>query len=128
MKIVIKIISVLAIIVGIMAVVTGSRVLLGVFDPDYKYFTELVSYNVIMGAVSVIAGIFIWQRNSKAIIYSSIIAGLHFLVLLSFITLFSNVISDHSINAMAFRSIAWILFSVIIWKSNLQTTKDETSK
>ncbi|MEE9432192.1 MAG: hypothetical protein V3V16_14170 [Melioribacteraceae bacterium] len=128
MKIVIKIISVLAIIVGIMAVVTGSRVLLGVFDPGYKYFTELVSYNVIMGAVSVIAGIFIWQRNSKAIIYSSIIAGLHILVLLSLITLFSDVISDHSINAMTFRSIAWIIFSVIIWKSNLQTTKDETSK
>ncbi len=127
MRIIIKIISVLAIIIGIMAVVTGSRVLLGVFDPGYKYFTELVSYNVIMGTVSVIVGVFIWRRNSKAFISSSIIAGLHILVLLSLITLFSDIISSHSISAMTFRSIVWIIFSIIIWKSNLLTTKDETS-
>ena len=63
MKIVMKIVAVLATIIGIMAVVTGSRVLTGMFDPGYNYFTELISYNVTMGAVSVIAGIYIWQKK-----------------------------------------------------------------
>jgi hypothetical protein len=66
MKIIIKIIAVLAIIIGTMAVVTGSRVLLGMFIPDYQFFTALVSYNVIMGTLSIVASILIWKRNKNA--------------------------------------------------------------
>jgi len=118
MKIAIKIVAVLATIIGIMAVVTGSRVLIGMFDPGYNYFTELISYNIIMGAVSVIAGIYIWQKNNKAILFALFITGAHIIVFLLLKTVFSDVISDHSVNAMTFRSIAWIIFTAIIWKSN----------
>ena len=117
MKIVIRIVAVLAAIIGTMAVVTGSRVLIGIFDPGYQYFTELVSYNVIMGAVSVIAGILIWRKNSKALLFAYFITGAHIIVFLLLKTAYSDVISDHSINAMTFRSIAWTIFTVIIWKS-----------
>ncbi len=116
MNIVIKIVAVLATIIGIMAVVTGSRVLVGMFDPGYNYFTELISYNVIMGAVSVIAGIYIWQKNNKAILFALFISVAHIIVLLLLKTVFSDVISDHSVNAMTFRSVAWIAFTVIVWK------------
>jgi len=116
MKIVIKIVAVLATIIGIMAVVTGSRVLLGFFDPDYQYFSELVSYNVIMGAVSVITGIYIWQKNNKAIFFALFITSAHIIVFLLLKTVFSDVISDHSVNAMTFRSVIWIVFTVIVWK------------
>ena len=128
MKIVIRIIAILAAIIGLMAVITGLRVLGGLFDPGYQYFTTLVTYNVIMGAVSVIAGTLIWQRNSKAILYSGIIAILHILVLLSLITIFNDIISDHSIGAMTFRSIAWIVFTVIVWVDNSKRAVVKGSK
>ncbi len=116
MKIAIRIVAVLATLIGIMAVVTGSRVLLGLFDPGYQYFTSLISYNVLMGAVSVIAGIFIWKRNSKVLFLAYFIAGAHIIVLILLMTVFSEIISDHSINAMTFRSVVWTIFSIIIWK------------
>ena len=118
MKIVVRIVAVATAIMGIMAVVTGSRVLLGMFDPGYQFFTSLIVYNVIIGAVSVIAGVFIWQRKSKALLLAYFITGAHIIVFLLLKTVFSDIISDHSVNAMTVRSIAWIIFSVIIWKGN----------
>ncbi|MBL1213308.1 MAG: hypothetical protein HND52_08130 [Ignavibacteriae bacterium] len=116
MKIVLKITAVLAAAIGIMAIVTGSRVLFGFFDPGYPYFTSLIIYNIIMGSVSVFAGIYIWRQHSRALLYACIIGGLHILVLLSLLTIFNDVISNHSIGSMTFRSAAWIIFSLVVWK------------
>lgn len=118
MKIVIRIVAVLAALVGIMAVVAGSRVLLGLLVPDYQYFTSLIVYNVFMGIVSVIAGVIIWKRNNNSLLCASIISSFHIIVLLLLLTVFNDVISGHSINAMTFRSVAWVIFSIIIWKGN----------
>ncbi len=120
-----KIIAIIAIIIGLMAVITGSRVLLGVFDPGYKYFLTLVSYNVIMGAVSIVAGILIWKQSSKAVLFSGVIASFHIIVFLLLVTVFSDIISDHSISAMTFRSVVWIIFTFIIWKVNLKLEERE---
>ncbi len=38
MKVIIKIVSVVAVIIGIMAIVAGGTVLLGISSPDYQYF------------------------------------------------------------------------------------------
>jgi len=116
MKIIMRIIAVLASIIGIMAAITGSGVLLGMFDPGYQYFLTLIVYNITMGLISVIAGVLIWQRFYSALILSSFITGAHIIVFLLLKTIFSDVISDHSVNAMAFRSVAWIIFSIVIWK------------
>lgn len=118
MKILIKITAVIAVIIGFMAVVTGSRVLLGIFDPGYQYFASLVSYNVLIGAFSVYVGILMWQMHKKALLYSFIITGLHIIVLFLLLTIFNDVISTNSIGAMSFRSIVWSVFSLIIWKGN----------
>ena len=123
MKIAVRIIAVLASVIGIMAAITGSRVLLGNFDPGYQYFRSLIIYNIIMGLVSVFAGVLIWKRNNKAFFLAPFITAAHILVFLLLKTVFSDVISDHSVNAMAFRSIAWIIFSVVIWKGNPQIVK-----
>ncbi len=123
MKIVIRIIAVLASIIGIIAAINGSRVLLGSFDPGYQYFTTLIVYNITLGLVSVIAGVLIWKRLNTALLLSFFIAGAHIIVLLLLITIFSDVISDHSVNAMTFRSVAWIIFSIVIWKGESQLDK-----
>ena len=116
MKYLNKAVAVIAIIIGSMAVITGLRVIGGFFDPGYQYFLTLVSYNVIMGAVSVIVGIYIWLQNRNALIYSGIITAAHIIVLLLLLTIFSDVISDHSIGAMVFRSVVWIIFTLVVWK------------
>ena len=126
MKIVIKIIAVLASFIGIMATITGSLVLLGLFDPGYDYFTSLIAYNIIMGLVSLFAGVLIWKRNSKALLVASIITVGHIVVYLLLKTVFSDIISDHSVNAMTFRSVFWIILSIIVWKGN--STFDKTEK
>ena len=124
MKIVIKIVAVLATLIGIMAVITGSRVLLGLFVPDYQYFTSLVSYNVIIGAVSIIAGILIWQRNSIVLFFAYFITGAHIIVFLLLKTVFSDIISDHSVNAMTFRSVIWVIITMTIWKGMPKAQKE----
>lgn len=117
MKIIIRIIAVLAVLIGITAVITGLRVIGGFFDPGYQYYLTLVSYNVIMGAISVMAGIYIWQQNKYALKYSIVIMISHIIVLLSLVMIFSDIISTHSIGAMTFRSSAWLIFTIIIWKA-----------
>ena len=123
MKIVIKIIAVFAAIMGIMAAITGTRVLLGMFDPGYQYFTTLIIYNVIIGIISVVAGWFIWKQKNVALFFTYIITAAHIIVFLLLKTIFSDIISTHSVNAMTFRSVAWIIFSIIIWRSNFQPDK-----
>jgi hypothetical protein len=128
MKILIKIVAIVASLLGIMAAITGSRVLLGVFDPGYQYFTVLITYNVIMGIVSVVAGWFIWKQKNVALFFSYFITSAHIIVFLLLKTLFSDVISEHSVGAMTFRSVAWIIFTLIIRKNNSTLTKETESK
>ena len=116
MNIILKIVAVAAAIMGLMAVITGSRVLLGVFDPGYQFFTVLLVYNVVMGVVSILAAFFIWKQESIANYITYFITGAHIFVLLLLITVFNDIISDHSVNAMTFRSVAWTIFSLLIWK------------
>ncbi len=118
MKIITKILSVVAVIIGLMAVVVGTRVLFGVFDPGYQYYTSLISYNIILGIVSIITAFLIWKRNGKALLFSGIITGLHFSVLISLLTIFSDIISDHSVKAMTFRFVIWLVITIVLWKLN----------
>jgi hypothetical protein len=120
MKIVIKITAVLAIVMGIMPIVTGSRVLFGFFDPGYQYFTILILYNIIMGSASVFVGIYIWRNHRRALFYSILIAGSHTIVLLLLLLVFNNIISDESVVAMTVRSALWIIFTIIVWKGNMK--------
>ncbi len=124
----IKIVSAIAIIIGIMSVITGLRVIGGFFDPGYQYYLTLVSYNVIMGAVSVIAGIYIWQRNRNGLIFSKIITAAHITVLLLLLILFNDIISDHSIGAMIFRSIAWLIILLVVWRGKSKIKEVKSNK
>lgn len=116
MKITLKIVAILATLIGLMAIVTGTRVLLGFFDPDYVYFETLIVYNIVMGLFSVIVGILIWLKNDKSLLLSFIITGFHIVMLLSLLTIYREIISNHSIGAMIFRSSVWVIFSSLIWK------------
>lgn len=116
-----KITAVFAVIIGLLSVLTGTSVLLKIFDPGYQFFILLIFYNMIMGFVSIVAGILIWKKNSRSLLVSYVITCFHIIVLLLLITIFKDVISSNSIGAMAFRSVIWIIFSLTVRKGNLKT-------
>jgi len=113
-KILLNMAAVVAVVLGTMAVITGTRVLTGSFVPGYTVLPLLVIYNVSMGAVSILAGILIWKRHRLANLLSGLITVAHIIVLLSLLTLFADIVARQSIMAMLFRSVIWVsIFSVV---------------
>ena len=111
-----KIVAGLAFLLGLMAVITGTRVLLGAFIPDYTVLPVLVIYNVLAGIVSIIAGILIWKKHQLAVLLSGIIAASHIGVLISLLTIFNTIVAQASIKTMIVRSVVWIIFFLIVKK------------
>ena len=59
-----RVAAILAVALGLLSVREGGAVLLGVTVPAYHVLPWLVWYNVVMGAVSVAAGVGIWKQLS----------------------------------------------------------------
>ncbi len=115
----IKIAAVVAAGIGLMAIVIGSKVLMGVFTPDYHIIPWLVKYNVIMGIISIIAGVVIWLNHRFCVKLTAFVALTHISVLILLLTVFVSVVADHSIKAMIFRSVTWVvLFVIVLRKTN----------
>jgi len=123
-NVLLKIAAAIATLLGLMSVITGTRALTGFFDPGYQTFNILISYNVLMGVVSVIAGYFIWKKHKRSLELSAIITIGHIGVLLSLITVFRNIIAYQSIEAMIFRSVVWVLIFSIVLAVNNTRLKD----
>ena len=102
-----KIAAGLALFIGLMSVIAGTRVLLGVSTPDYHVLDWLVSYNVIVGIISIIAATLIWQRDWQASPTSLVIIAAHAIVLILLLTVFSESVAMDSIMAMVFRVGVW---------------------
>jgi len=115
-KYLIKIVAGIALLLGLMAVFSGTRVLTGYFEPGYNVLPWLVYYNVFMGLVSLFAAFLIWKENAKALLVSGIITAGHISVLFSLLTIFSSVVATHSIKAMTFRSSIWLILILVVWK------------
>ncbi len=120
-----KIAAGLAMLIGLMSAITGSRALLGLFDPGYQTFPILILYNILMGLVSILAAWLIWKNHKQAFTLSAMITSGHILVLISLITVFRDIIAIQSIHAMIFRSVLWILILLmLIWdRASIRTTK-----
>ncbi len=63
MKIMHKIAAILALLIGGMSVISGSKVLLGIDVKDYTVLNWLVTYNVIFGAISMVVAYLIWKNK-----------------------------------------------------------------
>ena len=112
MKILKKVGAILALIIGLMSVMAGSKVLLGIDTKDYNILTWLVYYNVIFGVISVVVAYFIW--NNKVIAKSLIlfVIAMHFLVFM-YLKFVSNTVAAESIKAMLFRTSIWVLIVIL---------------
>jgi len=117
-----KIAAVVAVVMGLMATVTGTRVLVGTFVPNYHVLPWLVKYNVTMGIVSIFTGIVLWVRAKIALRLTALVTVVHVTVLALLLTVFHSVVATHSVRAMVFGSVVWLILFVLVWKKSALAT------
>ncbi len=102
-----KIASVLAFIIGGMAIFAGGQVLLGK-DPGYYVIDWLPVYNYTVGILTVfITAILIWVNNRFALAAAIGTFSVHALVMLALQTAYHSVVAPDSIMAMTIRLVVW---------------------
>lgn len=104
-----KIASVLAFIIGGMAIFAGGQVLLGK-DPGYYVINWLPLYNYTAGILTVfITAIFIWNNSRIAMPAAIGTFGIHALVMLILQTAYREVVAMDSVVAMTLRLSVWVV-------------------
>jgi hypothetical protein len=114
-----RVAAVLGTMVGLLTITEGGRVLLGVTIPAYPVLTWLVWYNVVMGVVSVAAGVGIWMQRPWSIDLGVNILAFHAIVFAGLVGMqkFGQPVAMVSIFAMMFRTFIWIIIvSLVKWK------------
>ncbi|MDF1517571.1 MAG: hypothetical protein RQ864_09955 [Lutibacter sp.] len=107
--------AILALLIGIMSVVSGSMVLLNYNIPSYNVLNWLVVYNVILGGISLVAAILIWKNNKSARKITLAILISHLLVFL-YLYFISREVALESIKAMGFRVSVWTVVFLLTYK------------
>ncbi|HSQ47921.1 MAG TPA: hypothetical protein VLM44_13500 [Lutibacter sp.] len=115
MRILYKIAAIIALLIGIMSVISGLMVLLNYNIPNYNVLNWLVVYNVILGGISLVTAILIWKNNKSArkIIVAILISHLLVCLYLYFIT---QEVALESIKAMGFRVSVWTVIFLLTYK------------
>ena len=119
MRILHKLLVLVAVLFGLATIFASSRVLLGA-DPGYSVYQPLLIYNAVMGVMYVLAGITAW-RNVKRGMYAALtVLILNLLVLSVIYYLYTEEgpIALESLSAMILRSTVWlVLFNGFGWLS-----------
>ncbi len=113
---------VLAGLIGIMSVISGSTVLLGLREVQYTVLNGLLVYNVAVGALSVIIAYLIWKNFMLSKKYISLILIFHASVL-AYLYFFSETVAMESIKAMTFRVGIWILIFILVLPGQTEKQK-----
>lgn len=110
-----RIASVLALVIGLMAVFAGGKVLLGIL-PDYYVIDWLPIYNFALGVISIFfSSIVIWKNNKLALPAAFGTFSLHAIVMLILQTAYREVVATDSIVAMTVRLSVWILIIILLF-------------
>ena len=121
-KILLKIASILAFIIGAMAIFAGGQALLGK-DPGYYVINWLLLYNYTVGILTVfITAALIWKNSRFSMPAAIGTFSLHALVMVILQTAFSEVVAADSIRAMFVRLVVW---GIILSLMFLQRRKDK---
>jgi hypothetical protein len=114
-----KIASILALIIGSMAIFAGGKVLLG-NDPGYYVINWVPVYNYTAGILTVfITTILLWRGSKHALLLAIATFSAHALVMIILQSIFQDVVAKESIIAMTVRLIVWsiILILMVVQKS-----------
>ena len=102
-----KFASVLAFIIGGMAIFAGGKVLLG-NDPGYYVINWLPLYNYTLGILTLfITAVLIWRNSGLAKPLALGTFGLHALVMIVLQAAYRDVVAPDSLQAMTLRLVVW---------------------
>ncbi len=98
-----------------LAVLAGSRVLLGLDVPDYVVLPWLVRYNVGAGLFGVAVAVGLWLRHSWAITAGAALAAAHgaILAVLIVMRLGGGAVANDSLGAMTLRTVVWSAIALV---------------
>jgi len=104
-----KITSVLAFMIGAMAIFAGGQVLMGK-NPGYYVINWLVLYNYTIGILTVFdTAILVWTKSRIALPAAIGTLGLHALVMLVLQTAYHDIVAPDSLRAMTIRLVVWAI-------------------
>jgi hypothetical protein len=110
-----KIASLLAFIIGAMAIFAGGRTLLGK-DPGYYVINWLLLYNYTLGILTVfVTAILIWTGSRFARSAATGTFALHVLVMLVLLLAYRTVVAPDSLVAMTVRIVIWGIILGLLW-------------
>ena len=122
-----KIASILAFIIGAMAIFAGGKVLLGI-DPGYYVINWVPVYNYTMGILTVfITALLIWKNSRLAIAATIGTFSLHALIMLLLQTVFRDTVASESIQAMTLRLIVWAIILGLMFIRSRQLVRRDSS-
>ena len=122
-----KIASILAFIIGAMAIFAGGKVLLGI-DPGYYVINWVPVYNYTMGILTVfITALLIWKNSRLAIPATIGTFSLHALIMLLLQTVFRDTVASESIQAMTLRLIVWAIILGLMFIRSRQLVRRDSS-
>ena len=103
--------AIVAVLFGVVTLVSGGRVLLGA-DPGYVVYRPLLVFNTVMGAVYLLTGAMAWFDVRSGRRGALLIVVLNALMLAFIAWLFlagSGVVARQSVAAMSFRTVVWLV-------------------
>lgn len=117
-----KFASILALIIGAMAVFSGGKALF-VQDPDYNVIDWLLIYNFSIGIISAfVTAVLLWRNSKYALPATLTTFVMHSAVMLILITGFREVVASESIRAMTIRITTWsIILALVLLQSRLKS-------
>lgn len=119
-----RIASILAFVIGAMAVVAGGKVLLGIL-PDYYVINWLPVYNYTVGILTVfVTAALLWVNGKLARPVAAATLGIHVLVMLVLLTAYQNVVAIDSIVAMTVRIVVWLVILGLMFLQTRRTKRE----
>jgi hypothetical protein len=107
--------SVLAFVIGMMAVFAGGQVLLGK-NPDYYVINWLPLYNYTIGVLTVFVTVPLIWTNNKAAIPAAITTFItHVLIIFILQIAYSDVVAMDSVVAMTIRLVTWFVILALMF-------------
>ncbi len=120
-----KIASILAFLIGAMAVFAGGQALLGI-DPGYYVINWLLLYNYTIGILTVFITSALIFTNSRFATAAAIgTFSIHALVMIILQAAYSGVVASDSIRAMTIRLIVWAIILVLMFVQARQVGKNK---
>ena len=123
-----KIASILAFIIGTMAIVAGGKVIIGIM-PDYYVIDWLPVYNFSMGLISFFfTAVLIWKNSKYTLAAAVSTLGIHSIVMIILQTAYQGIVAPDSTRAMTLRIITWTIISALILTQSWLTKEARANK